>query len=122
MKTAVRTIARYETVRPPKGKALSDLMQVAMETGNEELGNIFRNAFTGEIGVAGKFTQLGALASCTIPKVHADLALLLHNLRNKNAPAAVKVREAIQTVEAVIPELEKLNIYLPRPEQTAEEE
>lgn len=120
MKTAVRTIARYETVRPPKGKALAELMQVAMETGNDELANIFRKALTEEIGVAGKFTQLGAVASYTIPKVHADLSLLLHNLRNTNVTGAVKVREAIQKLEAVIPELDKLNIHLPRPSRAAD--
>ena len=33
MKTAIRTIARYETIRPPKGKALSEFFRVAAEIG-----------------------------------------------------------------------------------------
>lgn len=121
MKTAIRTIARYETVRPPKGKVLADFFQVASETGHEELAILFRNALTAEIGIAGKMTQLGALASYTIPTINANLSLLLHNLKNGSANNAVKVREAIEKLEEVIPEVEKLNIYLPKAGQATEE-
>lgn len=120
MKTAIRTIARYETVRPPKGKALAEFFRVAMETGNEEPAILFRNALTAEIGVAGKLTQLGAVASYTIPKVHADLAVLLNHLKYGSAGDVDKVREAIQTLEAVIPDIDKLKIYVPNPAQAPE--
>jgi hypothetical protein len=94
---------------------------VASETGNEELAILFRNALTAEIGVAGKLTQLGALASYTIPTINASLSLLLHNLKNGSANNAVKVREAIEKLEEVIPEVEKLNICLPKAGQATEE-
>jgi transcriptional regulator with XRE-family HTH domain len=120
MKTAIRTIARYETVRPPKGKALADFFRVASETGNEELAILFRNALTAEIGIAGKLTQLGALASYTIPKIHADLAVLLHDLKYGSGSHAVKVGDAIQKLETAVTEMDKLNIYMPNREQAAE--
>ena len=44
MKTAIRTIARYEASTPPKGKALAELFWVAADTGNAELANVFRGA------------------------------------------------------------------------------
>jgi transcriptional regulator with XRE-family HTH domain len=37
MKTAIRTVARYETVRPPKGKWLAEFYGMAAETGNQKL-------------------------------------------------------------------------------------
>jgi transcriptional regulator with XRE-family HTH domain len=115
MKTAIRTIARYETVRPPKGKALADFFRVASETGNEELAILFRNALTAEIGVAGKLTQLGALASYTIPSIQTDLLLLTHDLEYGSGTSKAKVEAAIQKLKAVGAALDKLNIYLPKP-------
>jgi transcriptional regulator with XRE-family HTH domain len=115
MKTAIRTIARYETVRPPKGKALAELYRVAEETGNAELADIFRDALTAEIGVAGKFTELGALASHTIPGIHASLAVLLNHLEYGSASPENKIAEAIQQLKTVISEMDKLNLFLPQP-------
>ncbi len=51
MRTAIRTIARYETARPPKGKALADLFRIAANNGNPELANVFREALAREIGM-----------------------------------------------------------------------
>jgi hypothetical protein len=124
MKTAIRTIARYETIRPPKGKALSEFFRVATETGNQELSKVFSDALTAEIGVAGAFTQLGALASHTIPGMHADLAVLLNHLEYGSGTPQSKIEEAIQKLKAVISEMDKLSFYLPKPsavKQAAEE-
>src|SRR5271157_330230 len=99
MKTAIRTIARYETIRPPKGKALSEFLRVATETGNQELSKVFSDALTAEIGVAGTFTQLGALASHTIPGMHADLAVLLNHLEYGSGTPKAKIEEAIQKLK-----------------------
>jgi transcriptional regulator with XRE-family HTH domain len=118
MKTAIRTIARYETIRPPKGKALSEFCRVAVEIGNQDLATVFRDALTAEMGVAGKFTQLGALASYTIPIIHMDLNLLAHNLEYGSGTAKAKVEAAIQKLKEVVAELDKLNIYLPKPTET----
>ena len=42
MKTAIRTIARYETNRPPKGLMLAAFLNVAVTAGESELAGIFR--------------------------------------------------------------------------------
>ena len=115
MKTAIRTIARYETTRPPKGKALSEFYRVAAEIGNQDLATLFRDALSAETGVAGKFLQLGALASYTIPVIQSDLALLAHNLEYGSGSAKAKVEAAIQKLKAVVAAMDKLNIYLPKP-------
>ena len=115
MKTAIRTIARYETTRPPKGKALSEFYRVANEIGNQDLATVFRNALTAEMGTAGKYTQLGALASHTIPGIHKDLMLLAHNLEYGKGKPSDKVKMAIEKLKAVVEVMYKLNIDLPNP-------
>ena len=49
MQTAVRTIARYETVRP-RGSVLAQLEGIALETGRADLAVVFRQALTQELG------------------------------------------------------------------------
>jgi transcriptional regulator with XRE-family HTH domain len=115
MKTAIRTIARYETIRRPKGKALSEFFRVASENGNQKLAKVFRNALTAEMGIAGKLTQLGALASYTIPVIHSDLAVLANHLEYGSGTPEAKVEEAIRKLKAVDAALDKLNLYLPKP-------
>jgi len=95
MKTAIRTIARYEASTPPKGKALAELFWVAADTG--------------------KFTQLGALASHTVPGIHADLAVMLNDFKNGSDAPEVKIAKAIERLERIVPEMDKLNFYLPKP-------
>lgn len=51
MKAAIRTIARYETVRPPKGKALAAFMQLAASNNLPALESVFNRALRDEIGV-----------------------------------------------------------------------
>lgn len=115
MKTAIRTIARYETIRPPKGHALSEFYRVASETGHDELAAMFRNALTAEMGMAGRFTQLGALASHTIPVMQSDLALLAHNLEYAPGTASTKLKMAIKQIKAVVAKMDALIIYMPKP-------
>jgi len=114
MKTAIRTIARYETTTPPKGKALAELFWVATDTGNTELANVFRSSLVGEIGIVGNFTQLGALASHTVPGIHADLAVMLADFKNGSDAPEIKIAKAIEKLERIVPEMEKLNLYLPK--------
>ena len=124
MKTAIRTVARYETTTPPKGKALAERFWVAADTGNTELANVFRGALVGEIGVVGKFTQLGALASHTVPGIHADLAVMLNDFKYGSDTPEIKIAKAIEKLERIVPEMDKLNLYLPKPtsvNQAAEE-
>jgi transcriptional regulator with XRE-family HTH domain len=51
MKTAIRTVARYETVRPPKGKVLRQLEAVATESNLPHLAEVFRGALNQELGM-----------------------------------------------------------------------
>lgn len=46
------TLARYETKRAPKGKALAALEQVAREHGHQELMDTFRAALAEELGTS----------------------------------------------------------------------
>jgi transcriptional regulator with XRE-family HTH domain len=57
MKTAIRTIARYEGTRPPKGKALAEFERVALENGAEEYAQVFRTALAEELGVSAPNVQ-----------------------------------------------------------------
>ena len=52
MQTAIRTIARYETIRPPKGKVLRQLEVLALEARQLELAGIFRMALAEEMGIS----------------------------------------------------------------------
>jgi transcriptional regulator with XRE-family HTH domain len=51
MKTAIRTVARYETIRPPKGKVLRQLEVMAAENNLPHLAEVFRGALNQELGV-----------------------------------------------------------------------
>lgn len=87
---------------------------MAYESDHQELAKVFR-ALTAEMGIAGKLTQLGALASYAIPGIHADLAVLANHLQYGSGTPEAKIEEAIQKVKAVVAEMDKLNIYLPKP-------
>jgi hypothetical protein len=50
MGTAITTIARYETSRPPRGKVLAQLSKIAEECGLRELANSFNSALAEELG------------------------------------------------------------------------
>jgi transcriptional regulator with XRE-family HTH domain len=49
MKTAVRSIARYETIRPPKGQMLAAFLDLAVAAGEWGLAKTFRKALFDEI-------------------------------------------------------------------------
>jgi transcriptional regulator with XRE-family HTH domain len=82
MKTAIRTIARWETVRPPRGKALADLARVAEETGQKELAGVFRTAISKELGTwdTSEFESIGIEPRTETEKLWT--AALLATLRN----------------------------------------
>jgi hypothetical protein len=52
MQTAIRTIARYETSRPPKGKALLRFMRLAKANELLEEVEVFRSALAQEMGLS----------------------------------------------------------------------
>lgn len=49
-KTAVTTIARYETIRPPKGRILAQLARIAETAGRHDIAKIFDEALQSELG------------------------------------------------------------------------
>src|SRR5258705_11906762 len=51
MDAAIRTLARYETTRPPKGKTLAHLKRIAMENGREDLAEVFAEGLAKELQV-----------------------------------------------------------------------
>src|ERR1035437_2865330 len=112
---AITTVARYETSRPPQGESLDLFCALARQQGLTEVAETFRNALIAQTGVTGKFTQLGALASYTIPGIYADLLLLVHDLEYGNGTPKSKIGNAIRTLKTVLPNVEKLNLYLPKP-------
>src|SRR5271156_458013 len=50
--TAITTIARYETSRPPKGKALAQFARLAEEAGRHDIASVFERALENELGTA----------------------------------------------------------------------
>lgn len=50
MHTAITTIARYETSRPPKGKVLAELERIAIENDLPDCAAVFRAALAKELG------------------------------------------------------------------------
>jgi transcriptional regulator with XRE-family HTH domain len=64
MKTAIRTVARYETVRPPKGKVLRQLEVLAIENNLHHLADVFRGALNQELGMpSAEMVRIDALAN-----------------------------------------------------------
>jgi transcriptional regulator with XRE-family HTH domain len=49
--TAITTIARYETTRPPRGRVLVRLEQIARSEGHKNCARAFRSALEKEFGV-----------------------------------------------------------------------
>jgi len=49
--TAITTIARYETSRPPRGRVLARLEQIARSEGHTNCARTFRSALERELGV-----------------------------------------------------------------------
>jgi transcriptional regulator with XRE-family HTH domain len=59
MNTAVKTIARYETVRPPRGSSLANLARIARDTGQDALADLFERSMFEEPGLARADTIAG---------------------------------------------------------------
>jgi transcriptional regulator with XRE-family HTH domain len=63
MKTAITTIARYETSRPPRGSALVRLAQLAWDNGQREFADFFSRAFAEDMR-AGSTASDFAIPKC----------------------------------------------------------
>jgi transcriptional regulator with XRE-family HTH domain len=84
MQTAIRTIARYETVRPPKGKVLRQLEQLALENRQVELARIFRIALVEEMGGIPLFDPPKPYGSELGRAVHQDLDIATFTWMKQN--------------------------------------
>jgi len=101
MKTAIRTIARYETVRPPKGRALAELQQVATDTGHQKLASIFKDALIAELGTAGHLAHLGGIAYVVVPVIRDEMARISSTLKDENTGQEVRIEQAIKALDAI---------------------
>jgi transcriptional regulator with XRE-family HTH domain len=46
---AISTVVRYESTRPPKGKALAELYKIAADSGLDDVALMFRQAVEAEL-------------------------------------------------------------------------
>jgi transcriptional regulator with XRE-family HTH domain len=112
---AISTVVRYESTRPPRPGVLKRYYALAVENNLYDVAAMFQEAIVGQVAIAPSLLKLGALASHTIPGAHADLAVLLNHLEYGSGTAEEKIIEAISRLKRVLPEIEKLNLYLPKP-------
>lgn len=75
--TAITTIARYETSRPPSGQALVALAKLAVEHDRTDDAILFRKALEKEMGLESRGTPSGAEETIAVE-------LLLLVLRNRH--------------------------------------
>lgn len=79
MRAAIRSIARYETTRPPRGAELGKFLQMAIDRGRNDLAAIFAEAIAEELGMRAERIPL------TIEEgLMVDLLLL--SARNRSIP------------------------------------
>jgi len=110
------TIQRYEQLVPPRGHALAKMIAIAEKAGRKDIAEVLRTGYAAEVTerVAGKYLQLGARASYTLPDVIKELVLLRHNLLNGNDTDRKKVKAAIAVIDKVDPVLVELTKILER--------
>jgi transcriptional regulator with XRE-family HTH domain len=82
MKTAIRTVARWETIRPPSGVSLAQLEGLAATNGLEDLAAVFRAAIADELGSwdTSEFKSIGIAPRTESEKLW--VAAVLITLRN----------------------------------------
>jgi transcriptional regulator with XRE-family HTH domain len=105
---AISTVVRYESTRPPKGKALSQLFGLALSNGLHDVAEMFRRALLSDLGSwdttgidsigieptddAERLCISALLATLRNPQYVAERAKILPALR----PAAVVCIEALE--------------------------
>ena len=98
-KTAIRTIARYETVRPPKGRALAEFAKLAGDSGNEKAAKVFRQALMAELPAVSDLTKLGVRASTALPPINVEIGKVANVLRDQNIAPEIRIAQAISRLE-----------------------
>jgi transcriptional regulator with XRE-family HTH domain len=82
MKTAIRTIARYETVRPPRGAELGQFLELAMAKHRNDLAEVFARAIAEELKMKAE-----RIPRTIEENLYADLLFLM--MRNRHGLATV---------------------------------
>ena len=122
MKTAIRTIARYETVRPPKGNALAEFARVAEETGNEKAAKVFREALMSELPAVGELTKLGLRASTGLPPIRAEIGRVASVLRDESVAPEIRIAQAIKRLDGLVANIVKtFRPHFPKQAETERE-
>jgi transcriptional regulator with XRE-family HTH domain len=83
MKTAIRTIARYETVRPPHGAELGQFLELAIAKQRNDLAEVFARAIADELKMKAE-----RIPRTIEENVYADLLFLI--MRNRHGLATVQ--------------------------------
>lgn len=113
---SVTTIARYETFRPPHGKTLVQIADIAQQRGLDELASVFHQAFDGEVGRTPRASatwmlqKMGMFTSIFNPEDRIWAVALSRVLSDKKlGPIANRikselngVREQIETQQAAV--------------------
>jgi transcriptional regulator with XRE-family HTH domain len=107
MKTAIRTIARYETVRPPKGKALAEFARVADETGSGRTAKVFREALMAELPAVSELTKFGLRASTALPPIRTEIGRVADVLRDENVAPEIRIAQAITRLDGLVANIVK---------------
>lgn len=83
MKTAIRTIARYETVRPPRGAELGQFLELAVAKQRNDLAEVFARAVADELKMKAE-----RIPRTIEENLYADLLFLV--MRNRHGLATVQ--------------------------------
>lgn len=78
MKTAIRTIARYETTRPPRGLTLLSFFMVALQHGVVDAAAVFERALLSEVNEEMLRTEA---ATPEMQRVRSELGNIVTNNR-----------------------------------------
>lgn len=100
MKTAIRTIARYETVRPPKHVALVQFIQLAESHGLKDIAILLQSAFEDELQAsverAVRFVQIKPSEE----EDHRALTLILRSSDKKHRHALAAWKRISEPIKA----------------------
>jgi hypothetical protein len=87
-KAAIRTIARYETVRPPRGGELGHFLELAIAKGRADLAEIFGKAMADELNMKAE-----RIPRTIEENIYADLLFLMMRNRQHSPKVAERLKE-----------------------------
>jgi hypothetical protein len=117
METAITTIARYETDRPPRGRTLVKLVLVARQNNRDDLADIFQKALGKDMGLVlgGRFRQAAAAYQLTraqseraqrvLEKMELDIECLANASPTELSAAQERLVGNVHEMRRLIPKL-----------------